>query len=393
MAKPLRDVRILELATVLAAPLTSTLLAEYGAEVVKVEQPGTGDPVRGYAPYSGEESLHWRVTGRNKKSVTLDLHEPEAREIALALAGRSDVVVTNFRPGTLRAWGLDYPQLSEIKPDLIMYHLTGFGRTGPYADRPGFARIAEALSGLASLTGYPDRPPVFAGYPIADGIAGVYGAFAVMLALRHRDATGEGQLVDLALYEPLLRMMEDLVVGFATTGRMKERSGTAQPNICPNNVFPTLDGEYLILPASTEQMWQRLVKLLDLAEFRGWDSNQQRLDHREEIEQGIARYTSRYPLVDLLERFDDAGIACGRFYSAADIVADPHVRERGNLMEIWDEGLQRQLTVQAPIPHFSSLTAEVTPAPGLGQHTDEVLCRDLGLDPALVHDYRQRGIV
>jgi crotonobetainyl-CoA:carnitine CoA-transferase CaiB-like acyl-CoA transferase len=392
MTQPLADIRILEIATVLAAPLTSTLLAEFGAEVIKVEQPGVGDPVRAYAPYLGDESLHWRVTGRNKKSVTLDLHHDEARQILTALVEHVDVVVTNFRPGKLRAWGIDYSQLSAIKPDLVMYHLTGFGRTGPYADRPGFARIAEALSGLAEMTGYPDRPPVFAGYPIADGIAGIYGAFSILLALRHRDRTGEGQLIDLALYEPILRMMEDFVVGYGATGDIKTRNGSAQPNICPNNIFPTADNHYVILPASTEQMWRRLVEVIDAEDLCQYDSNQQRLLHREEIEGRIVAFTKLRTLEDLLKLFEEKGIACGRFYSVVDIFDDPQIKHRGNLMAIWDELLQRTLTVQAPIPHFSTLRSTISPAPQLGEHTEEVLAQLLGTDHQECQDYRNRGI-
>lgn len=394
MAQPLDGIRVLDVSTVLAAPLTASLLAEFGAEVIKVEQPTTGDPVRGYAPYLGDASLHHKVTNRNKKSVTLDFHKPGAARMLRELAAASDVVITNFRPRKLRKWGIDYEDLAEANPRLLMLHLTAFGRTGPYADRPGFARIAEAFSGLTYVTGFEDRPPVFAGYPIADGIAGIYGAFSVMLALVHRDRTGEGQLIDLALYEPMLRMLEDFIIGYAATGQVKERSGNAQPNICPNNLYPTADGQFLILPVSTEQMWRRLVAVMGATDLLNYGTNQQRLAHRSQIDGRIEEFTRSLPVDRLLKLLDEHGIACGKLYSVAEILDDPHIRERGNLIDIHDDETDTMLTMQAPVPQFSTITGSVkSVGPRLGQHTDEIYQSLLGLDGASLERLRSEGVI
>lgn len=393
MPQPLAGVRVLDVATVLAAPLTASLLAEFGAEVIKIEQPGRGDPARSYAPYYNDESLHWRVTGRNKKSVTLNLSSPIGTDLLYKLVEVSDVVVTNFRPETLASWHLDYSDLLRVKPDIIMYHLTAFGRTGPYANRPGFARIAEAISGLTYITGHADRPPVFAGYPIADGVAGMYGAYSILLALRQRDITGEGQLVDLALYEPILRMMEDFIVDYSATGRIKQRRGNEQNNICPNNIYPTADDRYVILPVSTESMWHRLVGMIGDADIARYHTNRERLEHRSEIDSAISTFTRQYTLDKLLTLFEERGIACGKLYSAKDIFEDPQIRARGNLTEIYDSDLKRSLTVQAPIPHISTAQPRLTPAPRLGEHNNEIYRTLLGINEDALDMYRSAGAI
>lgn len=394
MTQPLAGIRVIDASTVIAAPLTAALLGEFGAEVIKVEMPGTGDSTRRSAPYYNGQSLPWRITNRNKKGITLDFHKLEAADLFARLVAASDVVVTNFRPKKLVEWRIDYPDLCRAKPDIIMFHLTAFGRSGPYADLPGFARIAEAFSGLTYITGYPDRPPVFAGYPIADGVSGMYGAFAIMLALQHRANTGEGQLIDLALYEPMLRMMEDFIVGYGVVGWVKERQGNTQPNVAPNNIYPTADGRHVILPVSTEQMWRRLVELLQAPELLPYDTNQKRLQHREAIDERITAFTGQYALEDLLHLLREHQIACGKVYAVGDIFADPQIRERGNLMEIYDEELQTTLTMQSPIPHFSTITGTVTrSAPGVGEHNTEIYGQLLGLDEQTLAAYRRAGVI
>lgn len=391
---PLEGLRVLDMSTVLAAPLTASLLAEFGADVVKVEHPRLGDPVRDFPPFFDGVSLHHKVTNKGKRSLTIDLSKPEGADLARRLVAEFDVVITNFRPSTLRRWGLDYEDLAEAKPDLVMLHLTAFGREGPYAERPGFARIAEALAGLTHVTGYADRPPVFAGYPIADGIAGVHGAFALMLAIAHHRATGEGQLVDLGLYESLLRMMEDLVVGAAETGEDKQRCGNEQANVCPNGMFPTADGEFVIIPASTQRMWERLIDLLGAEQLRPYSTNAIRLAHRREIEDAIAAFTAQHTLDALMEMFEIHGIACGKLFSASDIIADPHVRARGNLVEVYDDELDRTLTMQAPMPRFSAFTGRPgRPGRALGADTAEVLGALLGMDAEGLADLRGRHVI
>ncbi len=260
---PMSGVRVLDVSTILAGPLASALLGEFGAEVIKIEHPAEGDPARLYPPLEDGVSAAWTMLGRTKRSVTIDLHHPEAAHLVGRLAAASDIVVTNFRPATLRRFRIDFDDLRAYRPDLVMVHVSAFGRTGPYAERPGFARVAEAFAGLTYRTGDPDRPPVFSGYPVADGVTGIYAAFAALLALRQRDLTGAAQLADIPLYEPLLRMMEDFVVEYGATGASRERQGNENPHISPNNLYRTRDGRWLALPASTEQMWRRLVGVMD----------------------------------------------------------------------------------------------------------------------------------
>jgi crotonobetainyl-CoA:carnitine CoA-transferase CaiB-like acyl-CoA transferase len=392
---PLSGVRVLDASTILAAPMAATLLAEFGAEVIKIEQPGEGDPLRSFRPLRHGQSLHWRITNRNKRSLTLDLRRPRGHGLFCRLVRHADVVVVNFRPQTLQRLRLDYADLKAARDDVIMLHLSAFGRTGPYAERPGFARIAEAFAGLAYLTGYPDRPPVFAGYPIADGLAGIHGAFAIMLALRHRDRTGEGQLIDLALYEPLLRLMEDFVIAHGADGSVKERAGTAQPNIAPNNLYPTEDGGFVVIPASTEAIWRRLAALVDPALLERYPSNEERLRHRDAVDAAISGFTRSHPAETLVTLCAEAGIPCGKLNSARDIFADPQIAARGNLQRVFDPSLGEWLTMQSPIPHCSTIApAPVSPGPAApGEHSAEILRDLLGIETEEFDALRAEGVV
>jgi len=390
---PLDGIRVLDVSTILAGPLASSLLGEFGAEVIKIEQPGTGDPARSYPPLEDGTSVGWAMIGRGKASVTLDLRRPEAAPLIGRLSTHADVVVTNFRPATLRRFGIDFDDLREHRPDLVMVHLSAFGRTGPYAERPGFARVAEAFAGLTHRTGDPDGPPVFAGYPVADGLAGVYAAFAAMLALRQRDQTGEAQLVDLGLYEPLLRMMEDFIADYGATGRSRERQGNENPHISPNNLYLTRDRRWLALPASTEQMWRRLISVMDAPDLAVHDSMSARLEHRAEIEGRVAQYVAGHDLVDLVETLSSAGVACGPVNTAADICADPHMRARGSVVEVVDARGRPRLA-QGSAGRFSGFTARVDhPAPTLGQDTRRVLGDLAGLDDAQLDDLASAGVI
>lgn len=390
---PLRGVRVLDVSTILAGPLASSLLAEFGAEVIKVEHPDGGDPARHYPPLHDGESASWDMIGRGKRSVTIDLHHPRAHRIVGSLAAHADIVVTNFRPATLRRFRIDFDDLTAYRADLVMVHVSAFGRTGPYADRPGFARVAEAFAGLTYRTGDPDRPPVFAGYPVADGVTGIYAAFAAVLALRQRDRTGEAQLVDIALYEPLLRMMEDFIVEYGKTGHPVERQGNRNPHISPNNLYRTRDGRWLALPASTDTMWRRLLTVMDAPDLAEYDTMTARLEHREEIEARVAEFVAAHDLQPLLKLLLDAGVAAGPVNSAADICQDPHIRSRGSVVEAPRSGGDSVL-VQAPAGRFSGFDTTVGhPAPALGQDTTDVL-RDLaGLSTEEIDELRRQRAV
>ena len=391
---PLNGVRVLDVSTILAGPLASSLLGEFGAEVIKVEHPLDGDPARRYPPLHDGESASWSMLGRAKQSVTLDLHHPEAPDVLGRLAASADMVVTNFRPATLRRFRIDFDDLRAYRSDLVMVHVSAFGRTGPYADRPGFARVAEAYAGLTHRTGDADGSPTFSGYPVADGVTGIYAAFAAMLALRQRDITGEAQLADIPLYEPLLRMMEDFIVDYSVTGESPMRQGNQNPHISPNSLYVTRDGRWLALPSSTDQMWRRLVAVMDASDLAVYDTMTERLEHRDEIEKRVADFVSVHDLEPLMTLLSDAGVAAGPVNSAADICDDPHIRARGSVVEGPDSEPGRTRLVQAPAGRFSGFEGTIgTHAPALGEHTDCVL-RDLAeLDVSEIEDLRSRGVV
>lgn len=393
-AGPLNGVRVLDVSTILAGPLTSSLLGEFGAEVIKIEHPLDGDPARRYPPLHDGESASWSMLGRSKQSVTLDLHHPEAADLLGRLASTADIVVTNFRPATLRRFQIDFDDLRAYRPDLVMVHVSAFGRSGPYADRPGFARVAEAFAGLTHRTGEADRSPIFAGYPVADGVTGIYAAFAAMLALRQRDLTGEAQLADIALYEPLLRMMEDFIVDFSVTGKSPTRQGNQNPHISPNSMYITRDGRWLALPSSTDQMWRRLVRVMDAPDLAGYDTMTARLEHRDEIETRVADFVGAYDLNPLMDLLLDAGVAAGPVNSAADICNDPHILARGSVVETSDGGSGTKRLMQAPAGRFSGFDATVGEhAPTLGEHTRHVLRDLVELDETEIDGLRNRGVI
>lgn len=391
--QPLTGTTVLDISTILAGPLSATLLGEFGAEVIKVEQPGTGDPARQYPPVVDGTSAGWTLLGRNKRSVTVDLHQPGAADLIGRLAREVDIVVTNFRPSTLARFGIDFDDLRAYRPDLVMVHVSAFGRTGPYADRPGFARVAEGFSGLTYRTGDPQGPPIFAGYPVADGVTGIYAAFAALLALRQRDLTGEAQLADIPLYEPLLRMMEDFVTEFSATGESVERQGNKNPRIAPNDLYRTKDGSWLTIPASTNRMWERLVAVMGASDLARHVSVSDRVEHREEIEARVAEFVAGLTAAEVATVLDEAGIASGPINSAEQVCTDSHIRARGSIVEV-DDGRGGTRLVQAPAGRFSGFEGTVGgPPPRVGEHTTEVLRDLLGLDDDELTDLRRAGVV
>ncbi|WP_436326190.1 CaiB/BaiF CoA transferase family protein [Brevibacterium sp. FAM 27836] len=380
--QPLSGIRVLDLSTIIAGPLSASLLGDFGADVIKIEQPGEGDPARKYPPLVGDLSAAWAMHGRNKRSVTIDLHHDGAADLVGRLVRTVDIVVTNFRPATLKKYRIDFDDLTKFKKDLIMVHINAFGRTGPYADRPGFARVAEGYAGLTHRTGEPDGPPIFAGYPVADGVTGIYGAFAAMLALRQRDLTGEPQLADIPLYEPLLRMMEDFITEYSVTGSSVQRQGNKNPHISPNNLYQTRDERWVAIPASTERMWERLVDVMGVAELKSYRTMTTRLEHRETIEAKVADFVKSHNADELLEKLNHAGVAAGPINSAEEVCNDPHIRFRGSVVEV-DDGFGGTRLVQAPAGQFSGFTNTIGgPPPALGEDTDDVL-KEIG---ALTHE-------
>lgn len=391
--QPLSGVRVLDLSTIIAGPLTASLLGDFGAEVIKLEQPGKGDPARHYPPLVGDLSAAWAMHGRNKKSVTIDLRHEDAPDLIGRLVTGADVVVTNFRPATLKKYRIDFDDLLPFKDDLVMVHISAFGRTGPYADRPGFARVAEGFAGLTYRTGEADGPPMFTGYPVADGVTGMYAAFAALLALRQRDATGEPQLADIPLYEPLLRMMEDFITDFSVTGSSVERQGNRNPHISPNNLYQTRDHVWVAIPASTERMWERLVEVMKSPDLLSYRSLSNRIDHRDEIEAQVAEFVGAHDSDQLMEKLSVAGVAAGPINSAEQVCNDPHIKYRGSIVEV-DDGLGGTRLVQAPAGRFSGFSGTLGgPPPALGEDTYAVFEELAGLTTDDIANLYSRNVI
>lgn len=392
---PLAGIRVLDAASLLAAPTAASLLSEYGAELIKIEQPKTGDVMRNYPPFRGDVSLLWKIIGANRQSVTLDLRSEKGRDILKQLVSKCDVITLNYRPETLKKWGLDFDNLVQCRSNIVVLHLTAYGRTGPYAERPGFARVAEAFSGLTHRTGFPGLPPAQSGYPmLGDGVAGLYGAFAIMLALRERDRTGAPQLIDLGLYEPLFRLIEDQVAAYDEAGVAMDRVGNSNPLICPNGMFPTRDGRFVSIPASTEPIWRRLVALMGEEQLLVYDNNRIRVAHREEIETKVSDWTRRHDLLELVDICAEAGIACGPVYSAAEIVRDPHIAARESIISVEDPETGKPIRMAASAGRFSGFSSSGRQAgPQLGEHTDSVLTDLLGYAQSQIDALRAEGAI
>jgi len=391
---PLSGIRILDAATFLAAPYSASLLSEYGAEVIKVEQP-TGDSMRRIPPLRGDVSMWWKVIARNRQSLTLDLGNEEGRAVFKQLVALSDIVVMNYRPAALKKWGLEFDDLVKCRPDLIYYHLTAFG-AGPYEQRPGFARVAEAYAGLTNRTGFSDGPPVQSGYAmLGDGIAGIYGAFAIMLALRQRDRNGKPQKIDVGLYEPLLGLMEDMIVTYDETGSRMERMGNSSPRWAPHGLFPTRDGLWAVIACSTEKLWRQLRAAMADESLQVFDNDAAgRVTRRGELEGRIADWTRGYDLVDLLGVCGKAGLAVGPIYSAAEIVKDPHIVARGSIITREDPETGKPIRMASPAGRFSDFQGEVrTLGPRVGEHTERVLGDLLQYSPQQIAALRAKGIV
>ncbi|MFJ7255138.1 CaiB/BaiF CoA transferase family protein [Streptomyces sp. NPDC098085] len=378
---PLAGIRVLDLSTVLAAPVTATFLGDFGAEVVKVEEPVRGDFTRGTK--AGGRSPYWAQEARNKKSVTLDLRTERGRSLVRGLVPHFDVVITNYRPPTLRAWGLDPDSLRALAPDTVLVYVTGYGLTGPYSDRGSFDRIASAFAGLTYVTGDSDRPPVRSGYSTIDYMAAYLGAFSVVTALYHRDTSGGGgQVIDLALYEAGFRASEDALASYATTGRIRERLGNRNPQIVPASDFTASDGRRVSLHAGTDPLFRRLAALMgapELADDPAYATRAARAEHAEELYGKIAAWVATHTADGLTELLSDAGIPASPLMNISDIAADPHYRERGTLVTVDDPDFG-ELPMVAPLPRMSKTPGSIrSTGPALGAHNAEVYRGLLGL--------------
>jgi crotonobetainyl-CoA:carnitine CoA-transferase CaiB-like acyl-CoA transferase len=394
---PFEGVRVLDLATVMAGPVAATTLADFGADVIKVEEPTRGDTVRGLGGGAGAE-LFWLQEGRNKRCITLDLRVPEGQEILAGLAREADVLIESFRPGTMESWDLGPERLCEENPRLIYLRVSGYGQTGPYRERGSFDRIAAAFSGVTFASGYPDRPPVRSGYALADYMAAAWNAFAVAMALYHRDASddGRGQVIDLALYEPLLRASEASAVVYGRFGVVRERTGNRHPAAVPSGLYETADGEFVTLFASPDHLFRRLAAAIgqpSLADDERFAHAGARRKNAEEIEGQIAEWMAGRPAVEILETLLEARVPASRVNSIADVFADPHVAARENLARVPD-GQGEDLRMVNVIPKLSRTPGRIRHAGrALGADNEEVYGELLGLSPDAVRKLRERGII
>ncbi|MFB6673047.1 CaiB/BaiF CoA transferase family protein [Streptomyces sp. NPDC056390] len=392
---PLAGIRVLDLSTVLAAPVTATFLGDFGAEVVKVEDPGRGDFTRGTTP--GARSPYWAQEARNKKSVTLDLRTEAGQQIVRRLVPNFDVVITNYRPPTLEAWGLDPDTLRELAPDTVLVYVTGYGLTGPYSDRGSFDRIASAFAGLTYVTGDEDRPPLRSGYSTIDYMAAYLGAFSVVTALYHRDtAGGGGQVIDLALYEAGFRASEDALAAYATTGKVRERLGNRNPQIVPASDFTTSDGRRVSIHAGTDALFGRLAGAMgrpELATDPSYATRAARVEHANTLYAVIANWAGGYAADEVTKLLSDAGIPASPLMSIADIAADAHYRERGTLVTVADPDFG-PLPMVAPLPKMSKTPGSIrSTGPALGEHNTEVYAGVLGLDEGELAALRADGVI
>jgi len=394
-AMPLEGVKVLELGSLIAGPYASALLAQFGAEVIKVEPPKEGDPLRKWRKLHEGTSLWWYVQSRNKKSVTLDLKSPEGQDMVRRLAAEADIVIENFRPGTLEKWGLGWEQLSALNPNLIMVRISGYGQTGPASQRPGFAAIAECMGGLRYVTGYPDRAPVRVGVSLGDTLASLYGTVGALMAMHHLKVNGgKGQYIDVALYEAVFAVMESLVPEYAMAGHIRERTGSALPGIVPSNTYLCGDGNYVAVAGNGDGIFRRLMAAIgrpDLAEDPALAHNDGRAKHTEMLDGVISEWTSRHDLDTILETLNQASVPCGRIYTARDILEDEHYRAR-DMIQSFELPDGQEIKLPGVVPKLSATPGRTRwVGPELGQHTQEVLA-SIGVTPEQLAQLRAAGL-
>ncbi|WP_339490803.1 CaiB/BaiF CoA transferase family protein [Pseudomonas sp. EL_65y_Pfl2_R95] len=390
----LQGLKVVEMGQLIAGPFASKMLGEFGAQVVKIEPPKVGDPLRKWRKIKDGTSLWWHVQSRNKQSLTLNLKEAEGQDIVRKLIAEADILVENFRPGTLEGWGLGWDELSKINPRLIMLRISGYGQTGPYRDLPGFGVIGEAMGGLRHLSGYPGQAPVRVGISIGDSLSSLYGVIGVLLALQERQRSGLGQFIDVALYESVFAMMESLIPEYDAFNYIREPAGSALPGITPSNSYPCNDGSFVLIAGNGDSIYKRLMTLVgreDLANDPRLAQNDGRSEHAEMIDQAIADWTGQRGRDDVLAALNEVHVPAGFPYTAADIVKDPHYLARQMIETV--QTAAGPLKVPGVLPKLSRTPGRIgTGGPALGEHTDDVLA-GLGLTEVQRQGLRDRGIV
>ena len=394
-AGPLAGLKVLELGQLIAGPFAAKTLADFGADIIKIEAPDTGDPLRQWRLLKDGTSVWWQVQSRNKRSVALDLKQPEAQDIVRTLATDADVLIENFRPGAMESWGLGPDELLKLNPRLVMLRISGYGQTGPYRDRPGFGVVAEAMGGLRHLTAEPGRVPVRMGVSMGDTLAALHGVIGVLMALHHRHSSGAGQVIDVALYEAVFNCMESLLPEYSAFGAVRSPAGSALPGIAPSNAYLCGDGGYALIAGNGDSIFKRLMTVIareDLATDPALANNAGRVARVAEIDAAIGQWAKNHPLDEVMSALDKAAVPAGRIYTVADIVSDPHYRARGMLatVQLADGST---LAVPGIVPKLSVTPgSQHTNAPTLGQDTHEVL-RSIGLSAAQIQALKDKGIV
>ncbi len=396
MAGPLSDLRVIEMGQLLAGPFCGQLLADFGADVIKIEPPGQGDPMREWGrEKSGGKSLWWPVVARGKKSITLNLREADGQNIVKRLVAEADILVENFRPGTLEKWGLSPAELLAINPRLIVVRVSGYGQTGPYASRPGYGAIGEAMGGMRAVIGEPDRPPARAGISIGDTLAAIFACVGTLVALHHRSTTGKGQVVDSALYEAVLGVMESLIPEYTITGYVRPRTGSILPNVAPANAYPTADGEHLI-SGNQDTVWKRLAEAMgqpELGEDPRFATHNARGHNQLELDQLIGEWSKNIPSADLEALLNEHAVPNGKIFTAPDMLVDPHFAAREAIVTL-AHPLLGDFPMQNVVPKLSDTPGEVRwVGPELGEHTDEVLESVLGMTAEERAELRERGVI
>jgi len=397
MQGPLAGLRILDISTVVAGPFAASLLADYGADVTKVEMPKRGDALRALAPHKDGVPLWWKVTNRNKKGVTLDLRMPECRAVLERMVRNNDVLVENFRPGTLDGWGITAKWLHDINPSLTILRMTGFGQSGPYRDRPGFARVFEAMSGFTHICGEQGGTPLHLGYPVSDAIGGLFGALGVMSALYElkQNPGRRGQEIDCSITEAMLRVLEFLPIEYDQLGAVRTRSGNFSQYAAPGNVYQTADGRWASIAASTQSIFVRLCKALGMTEIAGdarYLDNQARVANREVLDREVAAAIARLTIDELRARLDLHEVGFSPINDIADVFADPHLRARQAIVSVPDSELGT-VRMQGVVPRFSDTPGSVREAgPALGAHNDQVF-ESLGFSRTEIDALREKGVI
>lgn len=393
---PLSDIRVLDIASFMAAPMAAMWLGDFGADVVKVEHPN-GDAIRTWGNAKDDVPLFWKMVGRNKRSIGIDLHEEPGQELLLDLCATADVVVENFRPGTLERWNIGYERMRDRNPGVVLLSVSAFGQTGPYSSRAGFGTLAEAMSGYADITGETDGPPTLPSFALADSIAGLCGAYAVMVALHERaSGSGEGQRVDLALYEPLLTVLSHIFVDYDQLGLVAQRLGSRLPLAAPRNVFRTRDDTWVAMSCSAQSVFERACAVIgreDLIQDERFVTNRSRIQNVDAIERYFGEWIGLRSEEEVLRQFTDAGAAVAPVYTVADVFKDPHFQARENLIAVQDAELGT-IRMQNVTPKLSRTPGAIRHAgPRNGEHAEEVLRDWLGLDEEAIQSLRSDGVV